>query len=82
MTFTAIGLPVVATWSASVLPGCSRSRAAVDAGTATGRAVPAPPLAARGGQVPATSAARRAGSGSEMTWVCACWPATAAGMFR
>ena len=40
VTLTAICLPVAATWSASVLPGCSRSRAAVAAGTATGRAVP------------------------------------------
>ena len=82
VTCTAICLPVVATWRASVLPGRRCSMVAVTAGTATGSAVSAAPPAARGGQVPATRTARRDGSGSEMMWVCACWPPAAAGMFR
>src|SRR6266699_5774876 len=67
VTRTGSTLPVVATWSESTLPGRSRSRLAVAAGTATGRAWPPP--AALPGQVPATRVAWRAGSGSETTWI-------------
>ncbi len=78
VTLTATCLPVVATWSVSALPGRSRSRAAVASGTATGRAGPVP-ARRLAGQVPATRIARRPGSGTEMMWVWACAPATAAG---